>query len=328
MLISIIVPVYNVEKYIADCLESIAKQSYQNIEVIIVNDGSTDNSIQICKDYAEKDKRFKIITQKNQGLSAARNTGMNYVNGEYTIFIDSDDKISIHLVDKCVNIIHNFTDISMVFFSHYIHTNDKIITDSYYEGIDSGTYSPEDMVDNLLKEKVQINAWSYMFNSSLMKKNFFEFPEGLLYEDMVPIVTLIHNSKKIYYLNEPLYIYSIRKGSITSATSIKARVDHITNLDNFSHFITNNYPNLINQLKHFQIKIYIQLLGEICEENIIMGNTSSVKKSEKVHLMNRVKKILNEKTIRISKKLYLKYISHRINIFSFFKYLKIYIRRN
>ncbi len=94
-------------------------------------------------------------------------------------------------------------------------------------------------------------------------------------------------------------------------------MDHITNLDNFSHFITNNYPNLINQLKHFQIKIYIQLLGEICEENIIMGNTSSVKKSEKVHLMNRVKKILNEKTIRISKKLYLKYISHRINIFRF-----------
>ena len=95
--ISVIVPIFNVEKYLKECLESIINQTFKDIEIICINDGSTDNSLDILNQYAEKDNRIKVITQSNQGLSAARNTGIKYANGEYISFIDSDDYIDTSL---------------------------------------------------------------------------------------------------------------------------------------------------------------------------------------------------------------------------------------
>ena len=102
-LVSIIVPVYNVEKYLDKCMVSILCQSYKNIEVIIVNDGSTDKSLNICNKWKEKDSRIEMFSQPNKGLSSARNKGLKYAKGEYVLFVDSDDWISINMVDKMVN---------------------------------------------------------------------------------------------------------------------------------------------------------------------------------------------------------------------------------
>ena len=102
-LVSIIVPVYNVEVYILDCLNSIFAQDYTTIEVIAINDGSTDTSLEILNNYAAKESRLKIITQNNKGLSGARNTGLDYASGEIIVFVDSDDIISPNLVSRCIN---------------------------------------------------------------------------------------------------------------------------------------------------------------------------------------------------------------------------------
>lgn len=97
-LVSVIIPVYNVEKYLARCLDSVVAQTYQNLEIILVNDGSTDASGEICRQYGQSDSRIRLFTQENQGLSAARNTGLDHMNGEYIVFVDSDDYISVHFV--------------------------------------------------------------------------------------------------------------------------------------------------------------------------------------------------------------------------------------
>ena len=112
-LISVVVPVYNVEQYLKKCLDSIIKQKYNNLEIIIVNDGSTDNSQKICQEYVKKDKRIKLITQKNQGLSAARNTGIDNAHGKYISFVDSDDYLDLEFINELYNtIIENKSDIS------------------------------------------------------------------------------------------------------------------------------------------------------------------------------------------------------------------------
>ena len=100
--ISVVVPVYNVEKYLKECIDSIINQTLEDIEIICVNDGSTDSSLEILNNFAEQDNRIKVITQSNQGLSAARNTGIKYANGEYISFIDSDDYIDTSLYETLV----------------------------------------------------------------------------------------------------------------------------------------------------------------------------------------------------------------------------------
>lgn len=124
--VSIIVPVYNVEKYVERCIESIIKQSYKNLEIILIDDGSKDNSGKICDEYAQKDNRIKVIHKKNGGLSDARNTGLNIADGEYICFIDSDDYIHKDLVkDNLEKLIQQKAD--MICFNRFVINGEKII---------------------------------------------------------------------------------------------------------------------------------------------------------------------------------------------------------
>ena len=120
-LISIIVPVYNVEKYVAECIESIIKQTYQNLEILLIDDGSTDNSGKICDKYAEKDKRIKIIHKENGGVSSARNLGLDLAQGEYIAFIDSDDFVSNKYIESLYSAIeHKDAEIVLSKYSNYM----------------------------------------------------------------------------------------------------------------------------------------------------------------------------------------------------------------
>ena len=101
--ISVVLPVYNVEEYLRQCLDSLANQTFEDFEVICVNDGSGDSSLSILEEYASEDERFKIISQENKGLSGARNTGMDYIKGKYTIFVDSDDWLELNALEKLYN---------------------------------------------------------------------------------------------------------------------------------------------------------------------------------------------------------------------------------
>lgn len=213
-LISVIVPIYNVEKYLKRCIESILNQTYFNIEIILVNDGSTDNSLEIANEYKKNDSRIKVISKKNGGLSSARNIGIDNANGKYLTFIDSDDYISSDYIEILYNSIIKYnSDISVAIFKLVFEDNSQ---KRIYKTKRVNEYV-NDRYNMLIKMFYQKD-----FDTSAVAKLFsvkiFEgvrFPEGLLYEDLATIYKLFMNAKKISYINKEIYFYFQRKGSIT-----------------------------------------------------------------------------------------------------------------
>lgn len=216
-IISVIVPVYNVEKYIDKCLYSICNQTYSNLEIILVNDGSTDSSLEKCNQFANKDKRIKVVTQNNKGLSAARNTGIAQSKGEYLVFIDSDDYISNNMIEKLYsNLIKNKSDLcicdfEMVYGEEMINLNeDKIDNDS--ESIVYDKY--EALLQLYGKKSDRFNvAWNKIY-----KRHIFDtlvFPEGKVHEDMYVMHRVFDKCDRISFINESLYYYVQRNDSIT-----------------------------------------------------------------------------------------------------------------
>ena len=199
--ISIIIAVYNVEKYLARCLQSVIRQKGDDIEIIIVDDGSSDNSLKICKTYQKKDNRIKIVHKKNGGLSSARNYGFIKSTGEYIWHIDGDDYIGENSVDVIKKYINKY---DILCFSFYNVVNDKIT-----KARDPRFYFNE--------EEKYILSYSFAWNK-VFKRNLFDkdsFPENNHYNDIGIISSLISKTKKIKFIDDYLYYYVHRSSSIT-----------------------------------------------------------------------------------------------------------------
>ena len=220
--VSVIVPVYNVEKYLRDCLDSVVNQTLEDIEIICVNDGSTDNSLAILEDYAEKDSRIRIINQENKGLGGARNTGLYNANGEYISFIDSDDWIEPNTFEESYNMSKDL-DLDMLMFqmkffnmeteeySENQNTNIEVIDNSF-----SGTvFNYKDVFDVLFK--IPHNSVNKLYKYSFLKDMKFKFLEGAYYEDLASFFPLFLEAKKVSILKKQFYIYRIRSESITTS---------------------------------------------------------------------------------------------------------------
>lgn len=226
-LVSIVVPIYNVELYLTKCLDSLIKQTYQNIEIILVNDGSTDNSKQICLEYVNKDKRIKYIEKKNGGLSDARNVGIDNANGNYLVFVDSDDYVNVNFISNLyLNLKETNSDISVCSF--------KKVSDSYQdisiceENI-TKCYSGKSKFNNLYNDNADVTtvAWNKMYRKHLFTK--IKYPKGKIHEDEFVIFDLLNNSSKIVYSSCEYYYYLQRDNSITATYNIK-RTDKLTAL--------------------------------------------------------------------------------------------------
>ena len=219
--ISVIVPVYNVEKYLAKCLDTILVQTFSDIEIICVNDGSTDSSREILAQYAQKDSRIKIVDKKNGGLSSARNAGMKVAQGEYYSFIDSDDWIDETMLEKLYNSMVSLdTDISICAVHQYDETNQKIDdTNPYYtlgyfdESFDNRAFSYVDTKPFLLD--VCVMAWNKLYRKSFIDECQAEFPDGLIFEDGPFFFSIFFKTKRVSIVRDFLYYYRInRSGSI------------------------------------------------------------------------------------------------------------------
>ena len=219
--ISVIVPVYNVEKYLEKCLDTILAQTFSNIEIICVNDGSTDDSRKILSEYAQKDSRIKIVDKKNGGLSSARNAGMKVAQGEYYSFIDSDDWIDETMLEKLYNSMVSLdTDISICAVHQYDETNQKIDdTNPYYtlgyfdESFDNRVFSYVDTKPFLLD--VCVMAWNKLYRKSFIDECQAEFPDGLIFEDGPFFFSIFFKTKRVSIVRDFLYYYRInRSGSI------------------------------------------------------------------------------------------------------------------
>ncbi|MCS2612160.1 glycosyltransferase [Bacteroides fragilis] len=214
-LISIIVPVYNVEAYLHQCLQSILDQTYTNLEIIIVDDGSTDHSPAICDHFAALDARVKVIHKKNGGQSAARNIGLDTASGEYIGFVDSDDWIDNDMYETLYNLISQYgADISAC--THYLEYEDGRPT-VYRSKEEIMTFNHADVMKTLFEDKIIKN---YVVEK-LYKRDLFTglyFPIGQVFEDISLSYKIFDRSNKTVLKYKPKYHYRIRLGSTTNSS--------------------------------------------------------------------------------------------------------------
>ena len=223
--ITVIVPVYNVENYLRKCLDSIMAQTYKNIEIIVVNDGSTDTSGEICKEFSGMDHRIIYIEQENAGLSAARNTGLNNMSGDYVTFVDSDDWIEQDYIETLYKkIVEYQADISVG--NYYSYNEDEetyyfhIYGDSYYEKVYDNISIFENLYESQeMKSFALISAWGKLYKAKLF--DYLRFEKGKLGEDGYFNQKMYLSVNKVVYLNKGLYAYRQRSGSITNTWTEK-----------------------------------------------------------------------------------------------------------
>lgn len=213
--ISIIVPVYNVEKYLAQCLDSLVNQTFKDIEIICVNDGSTDGSLDILNEYSKKDDRLKIITQENHGVAFTRQIGLDNVSGEYVMFCDSDDYYSSGMCEKMYDSIMkknvDLVKCNIVCVDEEL-TSQRIDTEKYYKIPFEGVYK----IDSKVMLKTNVSLVSCIFKNDLIKKFYIEIPKDLkAHEDDVFMDMYMSISDRICFLNEDLYFYVRRSDSLT-----------------------------------------------------------------------------------------------------------------
>lgn len=223
--ISVIVPIYKVEKYICRCVDSILCQSYHNLEIILVDDGSPDGCPAICDEYARQDERVLVIHQKNQGLSAARNAGLEKANGKYIFFADSDDFIDENVIKVMVESAEE-KDADLVLCNYMcVDEQGTELKTKYSRKLEKKVLNPKDLLAQSCGHdgEVFVVAWNKLYKSELWKG--YRYPEGRLHEDefaFCPIVSQCHIIISTGYTG---YYYVQRNGSIMSSPSLKSCVD-------------------------------------------------------------------------------------------------------
>ena len=217
--ISIIVPVYNVEEYLEECLESIYHQTYTNIEVILVNDGSTDASRDICERFCQKDSRFKLINQENQGLSEARNVGVRASIGEYIFFVDSDDVVKVNILEILLSFMAE--DIDIVGCS-YSHQKEELELQNKSNVVFQGD-SNEAIFSCINYGRVNSLAWAKLYRRRIVEE--VPFLKGLLYEDTYTGIVNLKYIRKMIVIDTIGYYYRTRSNSIMKKEFSKKNLD-------------------------------------------------------------------------------------------------------
>lgn len=259
-LISVIVPVYNVEKYLEKCLESIINQTYKKIEVILINDGSIDLSPQICDDYQKKDNRIKVIHKLNEGPSEARNTGLNVAKGEYIAFIDSDDYIDESYLNTLFKLLDNTnSDISCCSFFSNIKLKHKI-TIKQLNALKAISYMLQDKV-------VAPSAWGKLFKKEIF--NNLRFPKDKIFEDFFTAPQFFSKAGKIVITSEQLYCYRVNPGGIMRSKFDSKYLDIIEMHDEVRIFIKNHYDdqNILKLVDVRKTRFCISILNKYVISN-------------------------------------------------------------
>ena len=295
--ISVIIPVYNVESYLKQCLDSICNQSFKDIEIICVNDGSTDSSLSILEEYASRDSRIDIISQPNRGLASARNTGFAKAEGKYIYFIDSDDYIELDALEKLYNnAISNYSDAVLFKFQKVddfsnIHKRgiafkiDDIFGDIDYNNF---VFTYKDV-----KKHVMNSAYSACLK--LYKKEFideidFVFPEGLNFEDVPVHVKVMLEAQRLSFVPEFLYNYRSNPDSILNSSANGFDIFKVIDLVEEYLRKNNYYEELENEFISFKIAQILQYLKSEQSEDYFKKTKEEFEKIT----------IKNEKTLRKS----------------------------
>lgn len=271
--ISVIIPIYNTERYLEECLNSILKQSYDLYEVLMINDGSTDNSLDICKKYSKLDKRFITINQENKGVSNARNNGIRKSTGDIILFIDSDDCVEKDLFQK---INTNFEDNDLLCFR---------ITYWYKSKRKSYSFGNDIIDNNILKREIFLNDYigGYLgnkaFSSLIIKENNLYMNENIYYcEDLLFLSNYFDYCKKTKYIDESYYYYRMRKKSVSYSF---CNEKNVSILNVYDLLISKFEDNCIYKKKfEYNYIFYYYKLRKIIQEKNIPINENILEKEK------------------------------------------------
>lgn len=310
MKFSIVIPVYNVEKYIDKCLGSLVNQTYKNFEVIIVNDGSPDNSEKIIEKYVKKDKRIKSFVKENGGLSDARNYGVKHCNGDYLLFLDSDDFLEKDLLKKLEEVISR-KKYDLIKFKIKLVTEDgKLIRNE--KGFD---LSKKLNLKEILSLEYSELAGSYCYNMDFFKKEKFMYAKGRIHEDFGLTPYILVKAQNIYYLNYCGYNYVQRAGSIVNGAEKNVRRANdvlyhfdwlyekiindntIQDKDVILSYIANGVINISILLNGKELKFHVKELRKRKVFNLLLNDT----------LPRKIKKLI----IKIAPIMYIKLVLKR-----------------
>lgn len=304
--VSVIIPIYNGEKYISDCIESIRNQTYNNIEILLINDGSTDSTQQICENYEKEDNRIKLYNNKNSGVSYSRNFGINKATGEYILFVDCDDFIENNMIEVIVNKIHEFDYVAVNYKKYY--SEEKIVRNVKVTDCEYNKQSFLGDFWNLYNCNIINSPCNKIFKTSVIKENNIKFRvEYNLGEDLIFNLEYIQFCEKFCVMNQYLYNYRYKLNSLTT-TFRKDKIYVQIELNNkIKKFLIMNNHYFEQDKKEFEKNI----------ANIIICNIQELFVKENNLNNTQVKEILKEYlSIQEIKKLKdVKYDEKRLQIF-------------
>ncbi|MGN0384193.1 MAG: glycosyltransferase family 2 protein [Eubacterium sp.] len=302
--ISIIVPVYNVKDYLDKCVNSILNQTYKSIDIILVDDGSTDGSQDVCDKYASQDDRVRAIHKVNGGLSSARNEGLKFAKGSFVVFVDSDDYIEPDMMESLYNAYIKY-DADIVCCGKYLESSTgtkEVNCESEY------CISQE----SAIKRMLQLNDIDNSACDKLYKLELFddiEFPEGRYYEDMGTLYRLMGKANKVAHIPFPKYHYITRDGSITKSTFNDKHLDAIYFAGKIIEYMKCNFPACVETAEAFY---YLQLTNtmlKIKQSDNYTENKDTYKRLKK-EFRHSFSEIIRNKEVAKGKKL--------VYIFTFF----------
>ncbi len=238
-LISVIIPVYDVERYIDECILSVLGQSYGNLEIILVDDGSRDASAAKCDEYAKRDSRIKVIHKENGGLSSARNAGLEIASGKYVTFADSDDAMSRTMTEGLYKILcDNKADVSVCSFTT------EPPAEEMQADAPVGILDRKSALKELFRNRSMKNfAWGKLYRRDLFEE--IRYPRGMLYEDVATTYKIFARADRIAHTGLKMYFYRQRAGSITGNSFSEKKLDIFRALQMQMSFAEENYPELI-----------------------------------------------------------------------------------
>ncbi len=323
-MISIIVPVYNVEKYLGQCLQSIFNQTYKDFEVVIVNDGSTDESASIIASFLGRYHNINYIKQKNKGISEVRNLAIRHCKGEFIVFIDSDDYVNPNYLQVLYDtLVENSVDMVIggynIVYDDVIDGKNKSVT---YEFNSNKVYSGEHIANAMLELKVDGYLWNRIFKKDILFKNNFCFEKDRDIEDWYPLFRLTYNTEKIMFTNIELYNYRQRADSAVHKKNKKLLDDYVYATSNIANYAIKN--NLDKRgIMFFQTRTFISSLIDYYE---IDSNNTILKfeqeylnysyKLNNILLNNRINNSLKLAILLYkSKSIRLVYFTHKIKSF-------------
>lgn len=310
-LISVIIPIYNVEKYLNNCIKSVVNQSYNNLEIILVDDGSSDNCGKICDEWAIRDIRVNVIHKKNGGLSDARNVGISYAKGEYITLIDSDDYISIDYIEYLYNLLkENNADISICNpFYVYENSKEKIDDRPNEQSMVKCMKSIEALNIMLYQNYYDTSAWGKLYKTELFKG--ISYPVGKLFEDLGTTYKLFLKADSIVFGNAEKYYYIQRSNSISNNKFNYKKLDYLYFAEEIHSYATKYLP----QIKDAAASRCISVVGNILLQLPNHSDYLNLKKELYRNILGKRNGLLKNKDVRKKNKVIILISYFPFNIF-------------